>query len=148
MLLSRTSEYAIRALVYILVQNRAGRRPGFKEIANKTDAPEQFLAKILQTLAKKGMISSVKGRGGGFFFEDPDEILSLYEVIVLLEDKGFFSDCLLGLKSCNEQRPCPLHVEINVLRNQIINLVKKLTIQELSERIVDRKAVLSRLLAD
>ena len=67
-MLGKTTEYAIRSLVYVFIQNQEGKRPGFKEIAKKINSPEQFTAKVLQNLARAELISSIKGRGGGFFF--------------------------------------------------------------------------------
>ncbi len=89
-MLGRTTEYAIRSLVYIYIQNMEGKRSGFKEIAKKIDAPEEFTGKVLQNLTRSGLISSVKGRGGGFFFSDPSIPLTLFEIIEVIEGKEFF----------------------------------------------------------
>lgn len=70
MMLGKSTEYAIRALVYIAMQNGRQKRPGCKEVAKEIGSPEHFTAKILQQLVKHGVINSAKGRGGGFFFED------------------------------------------------------------------------------
>ncbi len=80
-MLGKTTEYAIRALVYIYIRNLEGKRPGFKEIARNINSPEQFTAKILQNLARAGIIYSMKGRGGGFFFDQNNSPLPLFEVI-------------------------------------------------------------------
>jgi hypothetical protein len=70
-MLGKTTGYAIRALVYVYMQNIKGKRPGYKEISKETDSPEQFTAKVLQNLARAELVSSMKGRGGGFFFDEP-----------------------------------------------------------------------------
>src|SRR5664280_3887799 len=93
-MLGKTTEYAIRALVYIFTKNQEGKRPGFKEISKEIDSPEQFTAKVLQNLARAELISSMKGRGGGFFFVDALVPVTLYEVIRVVEGEKFFS-CLL-----------------------------------------------------
>ena len=80
-MLSKASEYAIRALVYIETKNRGNNRPGYREIAAAIDAPEQFTAKILQSLVRQGMLNSVRGRGGGFFFDADADPLKLVDVI-------------------------------------------------------------------
>ncbi|MBP8790720.1 MAG: Rrf2 family transcriptional regulator, partial [Breznakibacter sp.] len=53
-MLSKGTEYAIRALVYIQLQNRVDRRHGVEEIGKEIDAPVAYSAKILQTLTKRG----------------------------------------------------------------------------------------------
>lgn len=143
-MLGKTSEYAIRALVYIYLQNKEGKRPGFKEISLEIDSPEQFTAKVLRTLTREGIISSMKGRGGGFFFDKPETPLPLYEVVRLLEGKKLFTKCGFGLKFCDSENPCPLHDEYSKVRDTFFNMVSEKTVQTLAKKITDRTAILSR----
>ena len=143
-MVGKTSEYAIRALVFVFMQNQAGKRPGFKEIAKKIHSPEQFTAKILQKLAREQLVSSAKGRGGGFFFDQPVVPLNLYEVIRVLEGESFFSKCGFGLEHCNCENPCPMHDDYYPFRAGFLNMVKNVTIQSLASKIVDHKGVLTR----
>ena len=143
-MLGKTTEYAIRSLVYIYIQNQEGKRPGFKEISKNIDSPEQFTAKILQNLAREELISSMKGRGGGFFFDQPSVPLTLFEVISILEGEKFFSKCGFGLKRCDANNPCPLHNDYSPVREGFFKLVKKETIQSLAKKINKQKAVLTR----
>ncbi len=144
-MLGKTSEYAIRALVYIHLKNQEGKRPGFKEIAKNIDSPEQFTAKILQGLSRMEFISSVKGRGGGFFFQDTSSPLTLYDVIRLFEGDKFFSKCVLGLKSCDKDNPCPLHDDYIGIRDRFEKLAARQTIKSLAGKIKNQKAVLKRM---
>ena len=66
-MLVKSTEYAIRALVYIQLQNWNKKRPGVIEIAKEIEAPAAYSAKILQTLTRHKLVDSMKGRGGGFF---------------------------------------------------------------------------------
>ncbi len=144
-MLGRTTEYAIRSLVYIYIQNMEGKRSGFKEIAKKIDAPEEFTGKVMQNLTRAGLISSIKGRGGGFFFSDPSKPLTLFEIIEVIEGKEFFSKCGFGLKSCDSRNPCPMHDEYSVVRSSFYQLVNKQTIQLLASKINEKRAVLNRI---
>lgn len=144
-MLSKATEYAIRALVYIIMQNKKGKRPGFKEIAKEIDSPEQFTAKILQILTKRGLLQSVKGRGGGFFFNDLSKSISLYDVINVMEGPEFFKKCGFGLKNCDAENPCPLHDEYMIIREIYYQLTNKTSIQSLADKISAKKAVLSRI---
>jgi len=144
-MLGKTTEYAIRSLVYIFIRNQEGKRPGFKEISKKIDSPEQFTAKILQNLARAELISSMKGRGGGFFFDQPATLLTIFEVIRVMEGEKFFSKCGFGLKRCDGENPCPLHDDYSLVREGFFRLVNKETIQSLANKINEQKAVLTRL---
>ncbi len=143
-MLGKTTEYAIRALVYIFIQNQEGKRPGFKEIAKKIDSPEQFTAKVLQILARAELISSMKGRGGGFFFDQPVTPLTLHEVIRVMEGEKFFLKCGFGLSRCDGENPCPMHNDYSPVREGFLQLVKEVTIKSLANKINDHKAVLTR----
>jgi Rrf2 family protein len=144
-MLGKTTEYAIRALVYIYIQNLEGKRPGFKEISKKIDSPVQFTAKVLQNLTRAELILSMKGRGGGFFFDHSATELTLYDVIRVMEGEKFFSKCGFGLKRCDGENPCPLHGDYSIVREGFFSLVKKETIQSLANKINEQKAVLTRL---
>ncbi len=56
----KETEYALRGLVYIQVQNYKERRPGIAEIAKEIDAPQYYTAKIFQRLVKQGFVKSTK----------------------------------------------------------------------------------------
>jgi Rrf2 family protein len=128
----KETEYALRGLVYIQLQNINGRKPGIAEIASEIETPPSFTAKILQRMVRLGFIQSSKGKNGGYFF-DPDKTdLELFKVIVAIEGDSIFTDCGFGLKHCDENNPCPLHHSYAPIRNAINTLVRNETIQSLA----------------
>jgi Rrf2 family protein len=142
---SKSTEYAIRALVQVAVSNAEGRRPGFREIAESIDAPVQFTAKILQSLSKAALLKSIRGRGGGFFFDPLEPELKLAEVIRVLECDKYFSGCVMGLPKCDENHPCPLHNEFVRIRTDLVRVANQETIQDLARKIGDGEARLKRV---
>ena len=73
---SKTCEYAIRAMIFIAQQSMKGEKAGIKQVVKGIDCPEHFIAKILQELARKGLVLSVKGPNGGFYLENTIEIFT------------------------------------------------------------------------
>jgi Rrf2 family protein len=144
-MLSKATEYAIRALVYIHIQNRKEKKPGFKEIAKEIDSPEQFTAKVLQTLTRHDIIRSAKGRGGGFFFDKDTKELKLYDVIRILEGDNFFNQCIFGFKFCDDKYPCPLHDDFMKIWKDFKELTEKQSIQSLAEKIENHEAYINKL---
>jgi Rrf2 family protein len=144
-MLSKSTEYAIRALVFIQLRNWEEKRPGVEEIAKEIEAPEPYTAKILQILTKNKLLRSIKGRGGGFFFNDNQSNLTLYDVIYIVEGDACFHKCGIGLKQCNNDNPCPLHEKYVVVRDGFFDIVKSETIKSLSENILHGNAVLNRI---
>lgn len=145
-MLSKASEYAIRSLVYVAIKNRDNQRPGYREIAREIEAPEQFTAKILQSLVRQGMLLSVRGRGGGFFFEPQAAPIALIEVINSVEGYKLFTRCGIGLSQCSDTSPCPIHHQYAVIRDQYQQLATNTTIEMLADKIVAGKAVLNRII--
>ena len=145
-MLSKASEYAIRSLVYVAIKNRDNQRPGYREIAKEIEAPEQFTAKVLQSLVKQGLLNSVRGRGGGFFFKPDAAPIFLIEVINSVEGYKLFTRCGIGLSKCSDTEPCPIHHKYTVIRDQYRELATSTTIEMLAKQIVEGKAVLNRLL--
>lgn len=143
-MLTKGTEYAIRALVYVQLKNWEQKRPGVEEIAKEIEAPVAYSAKILQTLTKHKLLDSMKGRGGGFFFNGNQSDLTLYDVIHVMEGDACFHKCGFGLKNCNNSNPCPLHDQYKVVRDGFYNIVKTETINSLAERIRDGNAVMNR----
>ena len=144
-MLAKSTEYAIRALVYIQLQNWKEKRPGVIGIAHEIEAPEAYSAKILQPLTKHKLLESMKGRGGGFFFNQNQSNITLYEVVHVMEGDGCFHKCGFGLKDCNSENPCPLHNRYIEVRDGFYDIVTSETIRTLSERILNGNAVLNRL---
>jgi Rrf2 family protein len=142
----KETEYALRALVYIQLQNSKGHRPGIAEIAAEIETPQSFTAKILQRLVKQGFVESLKGINGGFYFDTKKENLPLKKVIVSIEGDSLFGGCGFGLKHCDENNPCPLHFSYKPIRESINNLVSGETIQSLANKYTaDDKMILNRL---
>ncbi len=138
-LFNKETEYALRGLVYIQAQNLRDRMPGIAEIATEIEAPHFFTAKILQRMVKMGFINSVKGKGGGFFFDPVKPELPLKEIIVATEGGKLFNGCGFGLKHCDETNPCPLHAQYAPIRENISKLVSEETVQSLARKTMDRK---------
>jgi len=128
----KETEYALRGLVYIQIQNQEGRSPGISEISSEIETPQHYMAKILQRLVRLGFIQSVKGKNGGYSFNAKKPDLSLKEVIVSIEGDELFNGCGFGLNHCDENNPCPLHFSYAPIRDALTRLVDEETIQSLA----------------
>ncbi len=129
---NKETEYALRGLVYVQVQNMKGTKPGIIEIANEIDAPLHYTGKIMQKLVKQGFLRSLKGKGGGFLFDERKPDLPIRNVITAIEGEKTFAGCGFGLKHCDENNPCPLHGQYAPIRDAINNLISENTIQSLA----------------
>jgi Rrf2 family protein len=143
---NKETEYALRGLVYVQVQNMKGNKPGIIEIANEIDAPLHYTGKIMQRLVKQGFLMSLKGKGGGFLFDERTPDLPIKNVIKAIEGEKTFAGCGFGLKHCDENNPCPLHGQYAPIRDSIRKLISENTVQSLArEHQNGDETLLSRL---
>ena len=108
MIHSVATKYAIRAVCHI-AHLQPGARAQVKEISEALDIPPAFLSKILQDLARKGILVSAKGPGGGFQLNCSPSETSLYTLVQAVEGPMVEGDCILGLSLCADDTKCPIH---------------------------------------
>ena len=80
-----------------------------EEISKAKSIPLSFLAKLFQTLAKKGFVRSFRGPEGGFALTKPPRDINLMEVIEAVEGPIFLNDCLIEKGYCPQDEVCPVH---------------------------------------
>jgi len=106
--LSRGAEYAIRGLLYLSMQP-PGKVSYIEEISIEQDVPRAYLAKIFQTLCKKGFVRSFRGPEGGFSLVKTPEEISLLDAIEALEGPIHLNECLIRDGYCERDKECPVH---------------------------------------
>ncbi|MCB0493265.1 MAG: Rrf2 family transcriptional regulator [Cyclobacteriaceae bacterium] len=139
---SKACEYAIRATLYISIKSIEGSRLGIKEIAKEIDSPEPFTAKILQTLSREGIISSIKGPNGGFFLEPNAKPIPLNTIIKAIDGEDVLHTCTLGLRECSDKFPCPVHHEVKKYKEHVRKTMKEKTVQDLTQELAKGKTFL------
>lgn len=129
-MLSKTCEYAIRAMIYLAQHSGKTAMINIKEIAEKIDSPELFIAKILQGLSRKGFVKSVKGRNGGFYIDADNHKISLADIIITIDGDKMFTGCGVGLDYCSERNPCPVHHQYKATRTALYKIYKSATLEQ------------------
>ena len=133
---SKSTEYALRAVIYIAQHGTEERKLSLDEVSRAIDSPASFTAKILQVLTKNNqVISSMRGPNGGFYMTAKAKKLPAKVILQAMEEDEVLEKCVLGLAECSELKPCPMHTEYKIIKQQLINLFSKKTIQVLAEEI-------------
>ena len=111
-MLTRTGGYALHAALAIAEKEGEDARPTpAAEVAETLGIPGTYLAKILQSLARAGILVSERGRNGGFRLARPADEIRLIEVVAPFDELGPERQCLLGRGTCSEVGSCPAHKE-------------------------------------
>lgn len=133
MIFSKACEYGIRAAIYVALQSLEGNRANLKDISSEIESPEAYTAKILQMLVKHKVITSVKGAMGGFEIEKKQMNKIRLEDIVIAIDGGFSDKiCVLGLKTCSQKHPCPVHDKYKYIKSDLISMLQNTSLQEMT----------------
>lgn len=131
-MISKSCKYAIRASVFIASQAQKEIKLGVKEIATQIEAPVAFTGKILQTLNKHKVVTSLKGPYGGFFCEPYQLQQSVLLIVYAVDGPTVFRECVMGLNQCSDDHPCPMHHKYAKTRDQILQTFQDTTLGELA----------------
>lgn len=133
-MLSNTSKYAVRAVIYLALHAGEDKKIGIKKISEDLKIPSPFLGKILQSLAKHKLLSSTKGPSGGFGLGRPASDITLFHVVDIIDGNDMFENCLITMNKCtDEDRHCPMHNRYVEIRKELKNLFETQTIEELAQ---------------
>ncbi|RXJ44325.1 RrF2 family transcriptional regulator [Gelidibacter gilvus] len=134
-MISKSCKYAIRATVFIASKARENIKVSIKEIAEEIEAPVAFTGKILQTLNKNKIVTSLKGPYGGFYCDEIQLDSPIIEVVRTIDGMGVFTDCIFGLHQCSDSHPCPMHFQYAKNRDEIYHSFKNTTIRSLADNL-------------
>lgn len=131
---SKACEYGIKATLYIAEQAlNSEKKTGVKDIAKAIDSPEAFTAKIMQILSKNKIVNSSKGPSGGFYIPKKNlEKIKLSAIVKAIDGDDIYVGCGLGLSQCNAEKPCPVHDQFKVVRDELANMLNNTSLLELA----------------
>lgn len=107
---SQTTEYALRAIV-VLSEDPSVPWTA-QAIASKALVPQDYLMKVLQPLAKAGLLTAQRGRHGGFLLTRTPDRINVLDIITAVDPLRRITHCPLGLKA-HGTNLCPLHRKLD-----------------------------------
>lgn len=128
--LSRSSEYAVRALTYLALRENRGYCLS-RTVAEDLRIPAPFLGKVLQALVGRGLLSSHRGRAGGFRLARPAAEIRVAEIVEAFDDIES-QRCVLGQAECTDENACPLHSEWCNVRDRFVNRLREMSLADLA----------------
>jgi len=135
MQLTRAADYAVRVMVY-LASIPEQRRALLPDLALGSDAPESFLSKILQSLAHAQLISSRRGKRGGFAILPQGREATLLEIIEAIDGPICLNVCLTGGKGCERKLTCPAHPVWARAQRAMLDVLMSATISSMAARTI------------
>jgi len=134
---SKKCEYGLQAVLCLSTYDR-GAVVSADDIAKKLSIPKEFVSKILQSLTANGIVSSKKGKAGGFSLARDPKKIKLIDIVASIDGLDVFNNCVLGFPSCNPENPCPLHEKWGTLRTQAYNMLSVDTMDTFREKTLKK----------
>ena len=126
-MISQTAEYALRAIV--LLADHPDEAKTAEVIARETKVPVGYLAKIMHSLTKAGLVTSQRGIYGGFTLNRDPKVLCLYDVVHAVDPINRINECPLGVEGHGTSL-CPLHRALDNAMAAVEMAFRKMTIHQ------------------
>jgi len=145
MLLSKSCEYGLRAMLYLATLGEGEETDGeetvdptreyvsIRTVSDELDIGFSFLTKVFQRLNDAGLLTSKRGPGGGVALTRPPDDIRLHEIVVAIDGADLFEECVLGLPGCGEAEPCPLHAHWTETRDRLETMFRDTSLAEVPD---------------
>ncbi|MCA9255692.1 MAG: Rrf2 family transcriptional regulator [Phycisphaerales bacterium] len=131
-MLSRTSEHALKALVFIAQNAEAGPVTS-SQIAEAQRIPRKYLSAVLRELVRSGVLAATPGKTGGFRLSRDAADITLFDAVGRFEMSASEPDaCPFGNQMCSDRIPCAGHERWSRLRHQISDFLNDTTLEDVS----------------
>lgn len=134
MIFSKACEYGIRSALYV-ANRKSDEYVPIREIGDDLGISHHFLTKVLQMLTRASIMRSLRGPNGGVALNGNPDSISLYDIVSAIDGRDHFDQCVLGLPSCDDRHPCPLHSYWGALRDDVKTKFQNISLKALSLRI-------------
>lgn len=131
MRLTRQGDYAVRVMVDLAMHGHAG-PVSRAAIQARQEVPPAYLAKIVQTLARAGLVTTRPGAGGGVSLALPAAQITLRRVVEAVEGPITLNRCVVGPGACPRDRVCPVQPVWLRLQALVTRELDAVTIAELA----------------
>jgi Rrf2 family protein len=135
--ISKKADYALMALQHIAAVQTGDVTPGrvvnTKEIAEEYNIPLELLAKVLQTLAKNGLIESHNGPKGGYLLALAAGDITIARILESIEGPLSITDCSHEQSGeiCMQREHCNIRTPLLKVQDSIYQLLSNMTLQDM-----------------
>ena len=128
--ISRKIDYGLRAMIFLASSPPQAIVP-FREIARRMHIPEEFAAKILKTLATRGLVRATRGVHGGYSLAKPMSAISFLDVIEAVEGPIVVNLCLDGGDACKLTPSCTMYAVWKLGQERMLEVYRQATLDKL-----------------
>lgn len=130
--LTKKADYGLMAMRH-LAEHGHGAACSAKDVAESYGIPQEALAKILQRLAKAGLLISQHGTNGGYTLARSAETISAFDVIRAIDGPLFITSCITVRGECDQSDRCTIREPLRRVNDSIEKVLRSISISEMKE---------------
>src|ERR1700757_1246327 len=130
--LTKKADYALMAMKHLAERSVEGSLSA-KDVADAYGIPPEALAKILQKLARAGLLHSQHGTNGGYTLARPAHTISAFEVIQAIDGPLFITSCVTVRGECDQSDRCNIREPLRKVNESIEAVLKRIKISHMRE---------------
>jgi FeS assembly SUF system regulator len=138
--LSKKADYALMAMKH-LAQKSGVSSTSAREIAEQYDIPIELMAKVLQRLARRGLLTSHQGTRGGYRLGRASSAISVAEIIQAIDGPLTVTACSTDVDSCGQYSKCSVRDPLWRIKDRIIAALATCSLQEISAEHAPEEAL-------
>ncbi len=129
--LSKKADYALMAMKHLAI-HADGASASAREIAEAYDIPLELMAKVLQRLARSGLVRSLQGTRGGYRLAKPTLQISVADIIQAIDGPLTVTACSTEAENCGQYSKCSVRDPLWKIKDRIISALSDCTLQEIA----------------
>ncbi len=134
--LTKKADYGLMAMRH-LAEHAHGAACSAKDLAESYGIPQEALAKILQRLAKAGLLHSQHGINGGYTLARAPETISAFEVIRAIDGPLFITSCITVRGNCDQSDRCNIREPLRKVNSSIEHVLRQIKISDMKDELLD-----------
>ncbi len=132
--LSKKADYALIAMKHLAVRPDAASASA-REIAEQYDIPVELMAKVLQRLARRGLVTSHQGTRGGYRLSKAPSVISVADIIQAIDGPLTVTACSTEAENCDQYAKCSVRDPLWRIRERIVAALESCSLQEVSTEL-------------
>jgi len=138
-MISKKTKYALKAVIYLAREYEKG-PVLIADLAREENIPKKFLELILLSLRNNGILSSKKGKGGGYYLAKSPRTVSMGQIVRIMEGTLAPVPCVSvsayeKCEECEEESTCGIKIVMKDVRDAIAGILDSATLAEVLEKI-------------
>jgi Rrf2 family protein len=134
--LSKKADYALIAMKHLAIRPDAASASA-REIAEQYDIPVELMAKVLQRLARRGLVTSHQGTRGGYRLARAASIISVADIIQAIDGPLTVTACSTEAENCEQYAKCSVRDPLWRIRERILSALATCSLQEVCAEVPD-----------